>query len=226
MVNLLNNWSTKRSRFISAAVVVIVVAGLGTWLLIGSHAATPPNSIEAESGTLNSCANKVTDSSTSNGQAVKFGCTTNPTNPADPSANAGAQLPISYSLSSLPSSAVYVATNGSDSTGTGTVSKPYATLAKAINAAPSGGTIVLRGGTYRGQANLTINKPLKIIAYPGEIPIFNGAAVASSGWTTSGNLSYRSYTPMPVTDGSGISFTTCVNLTSSCIGKYLSLIHI
>lgn len=204
-----------------AAIAAIVAFGvIGTLLLTSSHATTPTANFETENGTVAGCATKVADSTASGGQAVKFsGCNTGST--GAPSANAGASLPISYNLSSLTGTVVYVATNGSDSN-SGSVSSPYATLSKAISAAPSGGTIVIRGGTYRGQANLSISKTLKIIAYPGETPVFNGAAAVSStsGWTASGSLSYRSYTPMPVTDGSGISFTTCKNQSSSCMGKY------
>lgn len=196
-----------------ALVIIIIFAGVGTWLLASTHAASPMNSVEAENGTLDSCASKATDSSASNGQAVKFGgCTA-------PWAGAGASLPISYDLSSLTGTVLYVATNGSDSNN-GTISSPYATLAAAISAAPSGATIVVRGGTYRNQGSLTISKSLTILAYPGETPIFNGATPVSSGWSTSGSLSYRSYTPMPATDGSGISFTSCANQTSSCMGQY------
>jgi len=99
------------------------------------------------------------------------------------------------------------------------VSSPFATLAKAVSATSSGGTVVLRGGTYH-QGGITISKPLTVIAYPGETPTFTGASDLSGGWSTDGSLSYHSYTPMPVTDGSGISFTTCANQAASCLGKY------
>ncbi len=135
-------------------------------------------------------------------------------------AAAGAHLPISYSIASLSGTVRYVATNGNDS-GNGTDSSPYATLAKAYSAAAAGDTIVIRGGTYR-QGNITIaaNKPVRIIAYPGEIPVFNGATTASDGWTNEGSLQSRAYTAMPVTSGSGINFPGGQNLTGAGDGKF------
>ena len=59
---------------ITAAVVVVVVAAIGAYLLIGSHAAVPYSSIEAESGSLSSPATQVTgDSKASGGSYVQFG---------------------------------------------------------------------------------------------------------------------------------------------------------
>lgn len=132
----------------------------------------------------------------------------------------GAKLPISYDLNTLSGTKRYVATNGSDSTGNGSVSAPYATLAKAISVAASKDSIVIRGGFYR-QGNVTVpqSKSLNIVAYPGEIPEFRGSKEYSGGWTTEGSFKYRSYTPRPVTDGSGISFTSGQNLTGDGIGK-------
>jgi hypothetical protein len=58
------------------------------------------------------------------------------------------------------------------------------------------------------------------VAYPGEVPVFNGAQELSGGWVAEGGLSYHSYTAQPVTDGSGISFTTGQNLAGDQVGKY------
>ncbi len=52
---------------------VIVFAGLGTMLILSSHAATPTASIEAESGTVSSAASAITDTTASGSGAVKFG---------------------------------------------------------------------------------------------------------------------------------------------------------
>ncbi len=137
--------------------------------------------------------------------------------------DAGAHLPISYNIASLTGTVRYVAPGGNDTSGTGSASAPYATLAKAYSVAGSGDNIVVRGGTYRqGNVTITSAKPVKIIAYPGETPVFDGAAAvpATTGWVTEGSLKYRAYTPMPVTDGSGISFTTGQNLAGDGVGKY------
>src|SRR4051794_7405483 len=47
-----------------------------------------------------------------------------------------------------PSGAKYVATSGSDTSGNGSLSNPWRTIAKAIASTPTGGTIVIRGGSY------------------------------------------------------------------------------
>jgi len=203
-------------RQMIAVLAVLACGTVGTSLLTQSHASTPTASVEVESGARSSCATTIPDNTASGGQAVKFNdCSASSGNP---SADAGASLPISYSLSSLTGTVLYVSPTGSDSA-SGAVASPYATLAKAVSAAPSGATIVLRGGTYR-QGGVNVNKTLKVIAYPGETPVFNGAVAVLGGWTVSGSQSYHSYTPMPVSDGAGISFTTCANQTSSCLGKY------
>jgi hypothetical protein len=205
------------SRQLAAVTVVVLFGAFGTVLLTDSHATTPTADFEAENGTLAGCTSGVADATASGGHAVSFGNCIHST--GNPSADAGAQLPISYNLSSLGGTVRYISPSGSDNN-SGSVSSPYATLGKAISASSSGDSIVVRGGTYRDQGSFGIGKSLKIIAYPGETPVFNGATPVSGGWTASGSLSYRSYTPMPVTDGSGISFTGCVNQASSCLGKY------
>jgi hypothetical protein len=63
-------------RFISFAIVFILAAGLGVYLLVSGHAATLAVSKETESGTLSGNATTVSDSSASGGSAVKFGTTT------------------------------------------------------------------------------------------------------------------------------------------------------
>ncbi len=190
--------------------ILFGVIGIGT--LLFSHATTPTAAFEAENGTASGCAGDVSDASASGGAATQFGAS------ACGAASAGAHLPISYNLSSLTGTVRYMATNGSDSNA-GTAAAPYATLSKAYSASAAGDTIVVRGGTYR-QGNLTFTKAVKVIAYPGEIPVFNGAQTASSGWTTEGSYQYHSYTAMPVTDGSGISFTTGQNLNGAGDGKF------
>ena len=78
----------------------------------------------------------------------------------------------------IPTGALYVASNGSD-TNPGSLAAPFATFAKAIKVAPAGGTIVVRGGTYR-QSIGAIGKPLTIQAYPHEAPWVKGSVVATS----------------------------------------------
>jgi len=66
----------------------------------------------------------------------------------------------------------YVSPSGSD-TSLGTVSSPFASLSKALSASSSGGTIYLRGGTYKN--SITISKSgITIRNYNNEKPIIVG----------------------------------------------------
>ncbi|MFF1409023.1 carbohydrate-binding protein [Streptomyces sp. NPDC058289] len=79
--------------------------------------------------------------------------------------------------------ALYVAPNGSDSAA-GTQSAPT-TLTSAISRVPAGGTIYLRGGTYRYSQTITIpqgrngtsSARTQLSAYPGEQPVLNFSAM-------------------------------------------------
>jgi len=72
---------TKTTQRISLALVVLIVAGIGTYLLLNSHAATPYASITAASGTLSGgAAAKQSCTGASDGSCVMFG-TTNTTTP-------------------------------------------------------------------------------------------------------------------------------------------------
>jgi hypothetical protein len=84
------------------------------------------------------------------------------------------------------SSALYVAPNGTDSA-TGTQSDPT-TLTSAIARIAPGGTIYLRGGTYRHSTTVTIppanngtsGARKKLSAYPGETPVLNFSAMTEA----------------------------------------------
>jgi hypothetical protein len=80
-------------------------------------------------------------------------------------------------------SALYVAPNGSDSAA-GTESAPT-TLTSAISRVTPGGTIYLRGGTYRYAQTVTVpagnngtsGDRTELSAYPGETPVLNFSAM-------------------------------------------------
>jgi hypothetical protein len=80
-----------------------------------------------------------------------------------------------------PAATYYVATNGSDSSTTGSQAAPYATISKAIGKAVAGDTIFVRGGTYNLSSQLTISKagtvakPYQMFAFAGETPILDFA---------------------------------------------------
>jgi hypothetical protein len=85
--------------------------------------------------------------------------------------------------------AYYVATNGSDSSTTGSQAAPYATITKAISKAVAGDTIIVRGGTYNLTSQINISKagtaalPYTIQAFAGETPIldFSGEGAGTRG---------------------------------------------
>lgn len=142
------------------------------------------------------------------------------------SKSAGAKLPISYNISSLSGSIKYASPNGSSSSSC-TVSDPC-TLSRAVGqVTTANSTVVLRGGVYRGQRNISISgsgkNGLRIVAYPGEKPEIRGSdqVSSSSGWTTEGSYKYRSYTARPVTEGGGVNFTSGnTNLNGDGVGRY------
>src|ERR1039458_825122 len=64
---------TKRTQQLTAIIVVLLVASIGTYLLLGSHAATPYVSTTASSGTLANGATKQACAGSSDGNCVVFG---------------------------------------------------------------------------------------------------------------------------------------------------------
>lgn len=67
---------TKRTKQITIVLVVLLVAGIGTYLLISSHAATPYASTTANNGTVTGTATKQSCSGASSGNCVVFGAST------------------------------------------------------------------------------------------------------------------------------------------------------
>ncbi len=104
--------------------------------------------------------------------------------PAAVSRVSASNLPVTITAYPIPVGAVFVAGNGSD-TAAGTLTSPLATVAAAISKAPAGGTVVIRGGTYR-QTVGTVTKRITIQPYPGERVFLKGTQVVT-GWTQVGN---------------------------------------
>lgn len=89
-----------------------------------------------------------------------------------------------------PGGATFVATGGSDTSGNGSIGSPYKTLARAITDTPAGGTIVLRGGTYRMNTTV-VNKPLTIQpyynpSYGRNARVWLKGSLEVKGWTAAG----------------------------------------
>lgn len=139
---------------------------------------------------------------------------------------AGAKLPISYSSSVLTGTVRYAAPTGSN-TSACTASDPC-TLARAVSqTTAANSTIVLAGGLYRDQANISISgsgrNGLKLIAASGQIPEIRGSVVVNGGWVTEGSYKYIPYTPRPVELSQGVPFNDTAsmrNLTGDGAGRY------
>ncbi|QRQ79991.1 right-handed parallel beta-helix repeat-containing protein [Glutamicibacter protophormiae] len=95
----------------------------------------------------------------------------------------------------LPSNAVYVSAQGSDSAG-GSASAPLKTISKAIAKASSGQTIVVRAGTYHESVLIPDGKSVVVRNYPGETVWLDGAetltgfTASSGGYVTAWNLDF------------------------------------
>jgi len=88
----------------------------------------------------------------------------------------------SITVSSGTGNTIYVATTGNDSTGTGLIGAPYATIQKAHDVAVAGDTIILRAGTYTptAQTNLTksgtTNNLITLTNFTGETVTIDGVS--------------------------------------------------
>ena len=92
---------------------------------------------------------------------------------------------------------IYVSTKGSDSN-PGTLEKPFASWQKAFTVVQPGYTVYIRGGVYypdrsrrngvyiKGKSG-TSTRPIRVFAYPGEVPVLDCSGLAS------GNNSYGVY---------------------------------
>ncbi len=85
----------------------------------------------------------------------------------------------------IPMNAVFVSPNG-DNANAGTESSPLATLAAAVQRAPSGATIVMRAGTYR-EGDITISRQLTIQPYPEEDVCIKGSTIIDN-WNHSNGV--------------------------------------
>ncbi len=212
-------FQVKQLRRFAPALPLLAVLGFVP-LLIAQ--AIPFASFETEQSQLVGCLSTFNDMNASGGGALRFDNCQD-----DTESTAGAQLPITYNLSSLTGTIRYAAPDGSASASSCPVGTPC-TLPRAISLSSTNDTVVMRGGTYRGLVNLSINRNgLRIIAYPGEVPTIIGSVTVpssgagGSGWNTDGSHRWREYRPRPVTDGSGIPFSSSnLNLSGDGVGRH------
>jgi parallel beta-helix repeat protein len=79
----------------------------------------------------------------------------------------------------------YVATTGSDTSAGTSVAAPFKTIQHGVNIAAAGDTVYVRRGTYREDVEMntggTAALPIRVFAYPGEVPVIKGSDVVT-GW--------------------------------------------
>lgn len=128
--------------------------------------------------------------------------------PPEPGMVLAGSLPLGDAAYPVPAGARFVAPTGSD-TAAGTLAEPWQTLNHARAQTPSGGTIVLRGGTYReGGLAFGTSKTLTVQPYystglgVSEQVTFDGSRPATSWtdngdgtWSTPYTLVLRRFTP-------------------------------
>ena len=108
---------------------------------------------------------------------------------------ATAASPIPYEIAAIPDTsypipagALFVANNGNDAN-PGSLAAPFASIHHALAVAPTGATIVVRGGIYRESLG-ALRRRVTIQAYPHEQPWVKGSELATLwqsgqyGWST------------------------------------------
>lgn len=115
-----------------------------------------------------------------------------PAEPDPPPRAAPSAAPAVTGSASRPSPAgdgeLFVAPDGSDERGDGSLARPYATLGKAVGLVRPGQTVFLRGGTYRPADPVTIDtdgtaeEPITLAAYRGEHPVLDVSAITGGKW--------------------------------------------
>ncbi len=94
----------------------------------------------------------------------------------------------------IPAGAIFMSPNGNDEADGKTEKTAVKNIKRAVDLAPAGGTIVLKGGEYRQWLQNSSNpklvgavaKSLTFQAAPGESPWFNGSDIVNDGWTSDG----------------------------------------
>ena len=165
---------------------VALFAVIGTAAAVFTRAASSYVTLEAERGTTAGCAQTKADTAASGGSAVSFGCSAG----AGGLDKTGATIPdTNYAI---PAGAIYMSASGADTNAGTAPGAPVKTLNRAYALVPEGGTIVVRGGTYRDWLNDGAgrhkigSKGFTIQAYPHEQPWFDGADIVSDGWASDG----------------------------------------
>lgn len=124
-----------------------------------------------------------------------------------------------------PSSAhatdIFLSPTGSDSTGTGSIDKPFASLSGAQNSIQPGTRVYFRGGTYHSALSVnvggSVSAPVTYTSYPGETAIIDGnglSVVDPLGLITLKSVNYVQLIGFEVANstGRGISAEKSTNI--------------
>jgi hypothetical protein len=130
---------------------------------------------------------------------------------------------------------LYVATNGNDTTGTGSITAPYATIMKAHATVVAGDTVFLRGGTYvmkesqiyskvsiwayinyLDKSGTSATKRICYWAYPGEHPIFDLSNVKPANYRNTVFYTTGSWLHIKGLEVIGVQVTILTHTQSEC----------
>lgn len=136
-----------------------------------------------------------------------------PVVPAAP--GAAGSMPVGQTSYPAPANAVYVVPGGRSASGKGTQADPISGVQRAIDTAPSGTTLVLRGGTYRESVTVPFRKKLTIQSAAGEAAWFDGSRPVT-GWTRAGSVWTA---PWSTFFDSRVSFSAGHDETGSWVNK-------
>ena len=137
----------------------------------------------------------------------------------------------------LPAKTFYIAPDGNDATGDGSVSAPFATLMKAQQVVEGGDTVFARGGTYYlkesditftvslgpykivnyfNKSGSSVSKRIHYWAYPGEKPVFDFSAVKPAGYRVTAFFTTGSYLHFKGLEVVGVQVTILTHTQSEC----------
>lgn len=188
-------WGKRKQLFIRKSGMSIL-----TLVVMSAFCLSPMQAAAA----TNPCAGVLADMMKNTVSSKLRGCSTDPNSPLSLDAKASKVPDTNYPVATSP--VFYLATNGKD-TNPGTLKAPMLTLQKALDKLPqSGGTIVMRGGTYH-QGSAGTDKSIYLQPYAHEQVWFDGTVTVGSNSFKKSGSNYSLYWSTP----------------SFCGGKYYSV---
>lgn len=118
---------------------------------------------------------------------------------------------------SVPSGAKFVSPSGNNAS-SGSSGSPWRTLAYAASKAPSGATVVVRGGTYSESVSVPSGKKLTIQSYPGEAVWMDGSKKLTSWSSDSGDWRLSGWTAR---FDSSASYTSGGSISSNTYFRFI-----